>query len=123
MIAHITINVSDYEKSREFYLKALAPLGYEIGKEFADEKVIGLGANDKTDFWIYGGGCKQPMHVAFGAQGMEEVEEFYKAAMAAGGKDNGSPGYHIEYHAGYYGAFVFDPDGHNIEAVWHDPSK
>jgi predicted lactoylglutathione lyase len=123
MIAHITINVSDYRKSKDFYLKALAPLGYNVEMEFPEDGVLGLGAHDKTDFWLHGGEFKQAVHVAFGANGKEEVDAFYKAAIAAGGKDNGGPGYHTEYHEGYYGAFVYDSDGNNIEAVWHDPSK
>lgn len=123
MIAHVTINVSDFSKSKEFYTKALAALGYEVKAEFVEEKVVGMGADGKTDFWIYGGGCREPIHVAFAANGKEQVVAFYQAAIEAGGKDNGAPGYHTEYHAGYYGAFVFDPDGNNIEAVWHDPSK
>ncbi len=120
MIAHVSINVSDFGKSKEFYTKALAPLGYELIKEFPEWSVAGFGANKKPDFWIHGGAFSQATHIAFLAHGKGTVEAFYKAAMEAGGKDNGMPEYQVEYHPGYYGAFVFDPDGNNIEAVFHD---
>lgn len=122
------LDVTDPVKSRNFYEKALAPLGYqvmtEIPKEFTDNKVVlGLGVPPKPDFWMVEGQPNTPrLHVAFRAETREEVDQFYKAALAAGGKDNGAPGIRAHYHKDYYGAFVYDPDGHNIEAVCHKPS-
>lgn len=122
MIAHASVNVSDYQKSKDFYLAALKPLGFNIVKELPEWKVAGFGV-EHGDLWIYGMGCKQGTHVAFHAKNKEEVDAFYKAAMEAGGKDNGAPGYETEYAPGYYAAFVYDLDGNNIEAVWMDPTK
>ncbi|HML93924.1 MAG TPA: VOC family protein [Thermodesulfobacteriota bacterium] len=120
IIDHIGIRVSDYEASKEFYLKALAPLGYGIVMEF--EGVAGFGIHGKPEFWIgRGDGTVRPAHVAFKAGNREQVRKFYDAAISAGGKDNGPPGIREMYHPTYYGAFVFDPDGYNIEAVCHDP--
>jgi catechol 2,3-dioxygenase-like lactoylglutathione lyase family enzyme len=118
MIAHTGLAVSDYQTSKAFYKKALAPLGYENNMEHGQ----GAGFNDgkNTDFWIGKSDQVVPTHVAFEAKNKEEVEAFYKAALAAGGIDNGGPGYRRDYWPGYYAAFVYDPDGHNIEAVWYD---
>ena len=126
MIDHIGFPVSDYEKSKAFYLKALEPLGYslvmEVPQEQSDHSAAGFGANGKPDFWIGGeGGLSKPLHVAIVAGARAIVDAFYKAAMAAGGRDNGPPGIRAHYHPNYYGAFVLDPDGHNIEAVCHAP--
>jgi catechol 2,3-dioxygenase-like lactoylglutathione lyase family enzyme len=126
MIDHIGFPVSDYEKSKAFYLKALEPLGYslvmEVTQEQSDHSAAGFGANGKPDFWIGGeGGLSKPLHVAIVAGARAIVDAFYKAAMAAGGRDNGPPGIRAHYHPNYYGAFVLDPDGHNIEAVCHAP--
>jgi catechol 2,3-dioxygenase-like lactoylglutathione lyase family enzyme len=129
MIDHTGIGVSDPKKSRAFYEKALAPLGYEvlldIPTEYTGGKVVfGMGVPPKADFWINEGEPQTPkVHIAFSAANHKEVDEFYKAALAAGGKDNGAPGPRPHYHQHYYGAFVLDPDGHNIEAVCHDPQK
>ena len=124
MIDHTGFNVSDLEASKAFYLKALAPLGYGISLEF--EGAAGFGAQQGTgddpggDFWIGAGDPQTPrLHVAFRAANEEEVNAFYRAAIEAGGKDNGAPGERPHYHPGYYAAFVLDPDGHNIEAVYH----
>lgn len=127
MIDHTGLNVSDYAKSKAFYLAALAPLGYQVIKElpaqFAPEGAVGLGVPPKSDFWIAGGKPQSPpLHVAFRAESRTQVDAFYKAAMAAGGRDNGAPGIRAHYHPNYYGAFVLDPDGHNIEAVCHHPA-
>src|SRR5262249_33255508 len=109
-----------------FYLAALAPLGYQPIKELpshlAPDGAVGLGVPPKPDFWIAGGRPQSPpLHVAFRAASRAAVDSFYKAALAAGGRDNGPPGIRAHYHPNYYGAFVLDPDGHNVEAVCHDP--
>lgn len=126
MIDHTGLKMSNPKKSREFYDKALAPLGYqalkEIPTQYTDGKVvIGYGVPPKPDFWVAEGAPNEPrMHIAFRAQNHKQVDEFYKAALAAGGRDNGAPGPRPHYHEKYYGAFVLDPDGHNIEAVCHE---
>lgn len=125
MIDHIGINVSDYNKSKEFYKKALLPIGYqllmEVPKEYTNGLgVSGFGAAPTPDFWISEGTANKPhVHVAFRVDAQKTVDEFYAAAIAAGGRDNGKPGPRPHYHEKYYGAFVLDPDGHNIEAVFH----
>jgi len=120
MIAHTTLHVSDYTKSKAFYVKALAPLGYTNNMEYGEAAGFNDGTN--TDFWIAREDTVVPTHLAFEAGSRQEVEAFYKAALAAGAIDNGGPGYR-DYWPGYYAAFVYDPDGHNIEAVWYDYSK
>jgi catechol 2,3-dioxygenase-like lactoylglutathione lyase family enzyme len=118
LIDHIGVAISDYERSKEFYLKALAPLN--IGLVVEIQGWAGFGGNGKTDFWFGPDDTVQsPMHIAFVAESREKVEQFYTAAIAAGARDNGKPGVRPEYHRNYYGAFVIDPDGHNIEAVCH----
>ncbi len=128
MIDHIGFAVSDYEKSKAFYTKALAPLGYTLIMEVDAEgnpsgaPAAGFGEGGKPDFWIGGEGkLEKPVHVAIVAKDRDSVDAFHRAALAAGGKDNGKPGLRPHYHPSYYGAFVFDPDGHNIEAVCHTP--
>lgn len=120
MIAHTGLHVSDYARSRTFYLAVLKPLGYRNNMEFGDSAGFNDGKN--TDFWIHRTDRVVPSHLAFEARSREEVNAFHKAALAAGGKDNGAPGYR-DYSPGYYAGFAYDPDGHNIEAVWYDPSK
>ena len=120
MIAHTTLPVSDYRRSKDFYIKALEPLGYRNNMEYGEAAGFNDGKN--TDFWITKENTVTPLHVAFEAKSSAEVETFHKAAIAAGGKDNGGPGYR-DYWPGYYAAFVYDPDGNNIEAVWYDYSK
>ena len=120
MIAHTTLPVSDYRKSKAFYGKALAPLGYHNNMEFGEASGFNDGKN--TDFWIAHQDDVEPTHLAFEAASREQVHAFHAAALAAGAKDNGAPGYR-DYWPGYYAAFVHDPDGHNIEAVWYDHSK
>ena len=127
MIDHIGFPVSDYARSKDFYLKALAPLGYvlvmEVQQDANDAPAAGFGAGGKPDFWIGGeGGLNKPVHIAITAKDRPTVDAFYKAAIAAGAKDNGPPGLRSHYHANYYGAFVLDFDGHNIEAVCHAPA-
>lgn len=120
IIDHIGLSVSNCEKSKAFYVKALAPLGIELAMEV--HGWVGFGKNQKPEFWFgVGNFVHQPLHVAFIAENRAQVRAFYEAAIAAGGKDNGKPGVREIYHANYYGAFVFDPDGHNIEAVCHKP--
>jgi len=126
MIDHIGFPVSDYARAKAFYAKALAPLGYvlimEVQQNEQDAPAAGFGRDGKPDFWIGGeGGLGKALHVAILAQDRAEVDAFHAAAMAAGGKDNGPPGVRAHYHPNYYGAFVLDPDGHNIEAVCHKP--
>jgi len=129
MIDHTGLQVSDPAKSRQFYERALAPLGYsvlmEVPPEFTGGRVVlGYGVAPKADFWMAQGQPNEPrIHIAFRAENHQQVEAFYRAALAAGGKDNGPPGPRPQYHPGYYGAFVLDPDGHNIEAVCHPPQK
>ncbi len=119
MIDHTTVGVADYHRSREFYQKALAPLGYEILTEFGED-AAGYGAEGYSDFWIEaGGGNEPPLHVAFRAPSRDAVHQFYQAALDAGARDNGGPGFR-DYDPGYYAAFVLDPDGHNVEVVYHD---
>jgi catechol 2,3-dioxygenase-like lactoylglutathione lyase family enzyme len=125
MIDHTGVSITDPKKSRSFYEKALAPLGYKIIMEVPVEHtggvmVLGMGVPPKPDFWLHEGTAQTPrVHIAFRADDRAQVDAFYQAAIAAGGKDNGPPGPRPHYHAGYYGAFVLDPDGHNIEACCH----
>jgi catechol 2,3-dioxygenase-like lactoylglutathione lyase family enzyme len=128
MIDHISVKVKDLARSKLFYSAALAPIGYELLAEFPAEvtganHVAGFGVAGKCDFWIaVGAPNRPPVHVAFRAATHAEVDAFHLAAIAAGGRDNGAPGPRPHYHADYYGAFVFDPDGHNIEVVCHGPA-
>lgn len=123
MIDHTGLKISDPEKSRTFYSRALAPIGYkiimEVPKEYTDgATVLGYGLPPKPDFWIGEGTPNEPrIHIAFRAESRKQVDEFHRAALEAGGKDNGAPGPRPHYHEDYYGAFVLDPDGHNIEVV------
>lgn len=122
MIAHTSIPVSDYQKAKDFYTKVLGTLGYTQTMEYGE--AAGFNDGENTDFWI---GVNEkgvvPIHVAFAAKNKEEVENFYKTALAEGAADNGGPGYRKEYWPGYYAAFFHDPDGHNIEAVFYDHSQ
>ncbi len=121
MLDHVTLGVISLTRSTEFYDRALQPLGIErLSRE--GRKFVGYGANGKAFFWI---GERDEVvsstHVAFGAPDRMAVDAFHAAAIAAGGHDNGKPGLRPQYHHHYYGAFVLDPDGHNIEAVSHSP--
>jgi len=118
MLDHITLNVKDTTRSRKFYQKALAPLGYEIVYKY--EGGVGFGVAGKPDFWIRKGKpAPGGTHVAFHSPARTKVNAFHAAALKAGGKDNGKPGIRAHYHPTYYAAFVFDPDGNNVEAVCH----
>ena len=127
MIDHTGLNVSDPVKSRRFYEQALAPLGYKVLMEVPVEftggaVVVGFGVPPKPDFWMNQASPQVPhIHIAFHAQNRAAVDAFYRAAIAAGGRDNGPPGLRPHYHNNYYGAFVLDPDGHNVEACCHTP--
>ena len=129
LLDHVTLMVSDYARSKAFYEKALAPLGVKQIMEFG--KACGFGRENKPDFWIGQGPTSfqkpedlkiiTPTHIAFHARSRDEVDAFYTAALSAGGRDFGKPGLREAYHPHYYGAFVLDPDGHDIEAVSHKP--
>ena len=120
MIAHTTLPVRDYLRSKTFYTKVLEPLGYRNNMEYGDS--AGFNDGENTDFWISSNKTVVALHLAFAVKSAAEVQAFHRAAIAAGARDNGSPGYR-DYSPGYYAAFVLDPDGHNIEAVWYEPSK
>jgi len=128
MIDHLGIRVGNIRNSTQFYRLALAPLGYSLLMEVpasvsGTTDFAGFGVSPKPDFWIGGGSPNEPpVHVAFRASCRAEVDAFHAAAVAAGGRDNGAPGLRPHYHPDYYGAFVLDPDGHNIEAVCHSPA-
>ncbi|AYG66295.1 MULTISPECIES: VOC family protein [unclassified Rhizobium] len=121
MLDHVTIGVRDLERSKIFYDRALRPLGIE--RLYAEgETFAGYGAGPKAFLWIGQRDAPQTSaHVALTAGSREIVDEFHQAALAAGGIDNGAPGLRPHYHQNYYGAFILDPDGHNIEAVCHLP--
>ena len=118
MLDHVTATVSDVDQAKEFYGKALEPLGYSMQAEFPGAAGFGTGAGI-PDFWIASNEERGAAHIAFSAEDRATVDAFYEAAMAAGGKDNGAPGLRPHYHENYYAAFVHDADGNNIEAVCH----
>ena len=126
-VDHTSLSVFDFAKAKAFYTAALKPLGITLLMEFpkavtGNVDVAGLGSNGKPFFWLADAGKTSPrIHIAFVANTRAEVDAFYKAAIAAGGKDNGAPGLRTMYHPSYYGAFVLDADGHNVEAVCHKP--
>lgn len=127
MLDHIGLTVSDFARARAFFDAALAPLGIAKVMEAPPELTggenhMGYGSEGRPYFWIGTGGPPTGrLHVAFAAGDRAKVDAFYAAALAAGGTDNGPPGVRAHYHPNYYGAFVLDPDGHNIEAVCHAP--
>jgi catechol 2,3-dioxygenase-like lactoylglutathione lyase family enzyme len=121
VLDHVGIPVRNLAVSRDFYLAALAPLGYELLMQPA-EHVCGFGRDAKPDFWIRSGEAGREVHIAFAAPDRPTVDAFHAAALAAGGRDNGGPGVREIYHPHYYGAFVLDPDGNNVEAVHHGPA-
>ncbi|WP_213958482.1 VOC family protein [Variovorax sp. dw_954] len=128
MIDHTGLTVSDFARSKAFYTEALAPIGYALLMEVPASLSghgdnAGFGVAPKPDFWIAAGTANvPPIHIAFRVDTRAQVDAFHAAALAAGGKDNGAPGLRPHYHPNYYGAFVRDPDGHNIEAVCHAPA-
>jgi catechol 2,3-dioxygenase-like lactoylglutathione lyase family enzyme len=122
MLDHVGLNVRDYAVSRRFYEQALGPLGFHVVMAFDEWRAAGFGPEQKPIFWIsqrepYGTGT----HVSFACDDRATVDRFHAAALAAGGDDNGAPGVRAHYHPSYYGAFVLDPDGNNVEAVCHRP--
>jgi catechol 2,3-dioxygenase-like lactoylglutathione lyase family enzyme len=120
MYDHVVFGVSDYEASKAFFLKALAPLGADDVQE--GPLGIEISAKGQASLCMFQTDEKPAyLHLAFTAQNRQQVEAFYRAALEAGGKDNGAPGLRPEYHGRYYAAFVIGPDGHNIEAVFHEP--
>jgi catechol 2,3-dioxygenase-like lactoylglutathione lyase family enzyme len=122
VIDHLSIGVRDLARSRDFYRAALAPLGFqEQGAWSEDDREVAFGPPEIDDFAISLAYEPGTVHVAFAAEDREQVDAFHAAALAAGGRDNGAPGPRPQYSPGYYGAFVLDPDGHNVEAVFHDP--
>ncbi|CAB3875398.1 VOC family protein [Achromobacter sp. K91] len=127
MLDHVEIHVSDFERSRMFYRSALAALGYIPRKVLETGMGFGVGQPHESEdpggeFWIHQGTPSTPrVHLAFRARSRAEVDSFHQAALAAGGRDNGGPGLRPQYHPHYYGAFILDPDGYNIEAVCHRP--
>ncbi|MER9319378.1 VOC family protein [Mesorhizobium sp. M0659] len=127
MIDHLGINVADFDASKAFYDQAIAPLGasliYMVPLEYTGGAKVGGYGRDRPVFWLHASDDKPRthQHVAFTARSRTEVDAFHAAALAAGGKDNGGPGLRPHYHPDYYGAFVLDPDGNNVEAVCHAP--
>jgi catechol 2,3-dioxygenase-like lactoylglutathione lyase family enzyme len=123
MFDHVNFGVSDYAASKEFFVKALEPLGVAILSEGLPTYGVELGLPDgKSSLCMFQTEEKPAhLHLAFVAESRQQVEEFHRAALEAGGKDNGAPGLRPHYHANYYAAFVIAPDGHNIEVVCHDP--
>ncbi len=127
ILDHITLVVSNYARSKTFYEMVLAPLGAKVVMEYGP--ACGFGPDGKPEFWIGTGPASfqkpeqlkivTPTHIAFAAKNRAEVDAFYQAAINAGGKDFGAPGVRKDYHPNYYAAFILDPDGHNIEAVYH----
>ena len=128
IIDHFGLGVSDYERAKAFYRAALAPLGITLVMEFGPDQTAGkvhacgFGREGKPEFWIGSDGkTTPPMHFAFVAESRAAVRAFHEAALRAGGRDHGAPGLRPQYHPSYYGAFVLDLDGHNVEAVCHVP--
>ena len=133
MLDHVSLRVADYARSKEFYRAVLAPLGYKLAMEAVSG--AGFSRGPIPSFWVKQrepgaraevveptplAGCGGPqVHVAFATESRAMVDDFHRAALAAGARDNGAPAVRPEYHPNYYGAFVLDPDGHNIEAVCH----
>jgi catechol 2,3-dioxygenase-like lactoylglutathione lyase family enzyme len=132
MLDHIGITVADFDRSRNFYEQVLAPLGYRIVMEVtpemtgSDARYLGFGTDGKPSFWIGANGnavTQGGLHIALSASSRSAVDAFHQAALAAGARDNGAPGIRAHYHPNYYGAFVIDPNGHNLEAVCHAPEN
>jgi catechol 2,3-dioxygenase-like lactoylglutathione lyase family enzyme len=123
MFDHVGLNVRDYAGSRAFYERALAPLGYRVVMAFDEWKACAFGTDEKPVFWVcerepFGTGT----HIAFAADDHATVDAFHEEALGAGGIDNGPPGIREQYHPNYYGAFVHDLDGNNVEVVCHAPA-
>ena len=123
MFDHVKFGVSDYAASKTFFLKALEPLGVAVASEGSPTYGVELSQPEGTVSLCLCQTEEKPahLHLAFAAENRQQVEAFYRAALAAGGRDNGAPGLRPNYHANYYAAFVIGPDGHNIEVVCHKP--
>ncbi|MBK9136085.1 MAG: VOC family protein [Betaproteobacteria bacterium] len=120
MFDHVGFGVTHLAESKAFFVNALKPLGVSVAME--GPYGVGMGQNNKPSLWLFETQERPAhLHIAFAANSRADVDAFYRAALAAGGKDNGAPGLRPQYHANYYGAFVIGPDGHNIEAVCHKP--
>jgi catechol 2,3-dioxygenase-like lactoylglutathione lyase family enzyme len=121
MFDHLDIGVTDLARSKAFFLGALRPLGAGVAME--GPYGVGIGRGGKPSLWLSEATqTPAPLHLAFVADSRAQVDAFYQAALAAGGRDNGAPGLRPEYHPDYYGAFVIGPAGHNVEAVCHKPA-
>lgn len=126
MFDHLALPVADLDQARRFYEQALAPLGIEVVKVHPDAVGLarGRGRADEQELWLTRAThAPAPLHLAFAASGRGQVDAFHRAALAAGGRDHGSPGLRPQYHEHYYAAFVIGPDGHNLEAVCHQPGE
>ena len=119
MFDHVQLKVRDFRKSLAFYRAALAPLGFEAQHVDEQEKSAGFGPKGSVGLWIAEGGPQSPVHVAFASTSRNAVARFHEAGLEAGGKDNGKPGLRPDYSKDYYAAFLYDPDGNNVEAVTH----
>lgn len=118
MLEHVTVPVTDFDRAKRFYVAALGPLGYMLYRDYSPE-AAGFLEGESTSLWIAKKEGKiTPIHVALRGNSKKAVQEFYAAALAAGGKDNGGPGFRLDYGDDYYAAFVLDPDGNNIEACF-----
>ncbi|HYB90524.1 MAG TPA: VOC family protein [Candidatus Binataceae bacterium] len=122
MIDHIGLKVTNFERSRQFYAKALEPLGYRAEYDDPKNKAAGFGSKGALDLWIGEAVPAARVHIALRGPNRAAVRQFHEAAIAAGGKDNGAPGLRTEYTPTYYAAFVLDPDGNNLEVVCHEPA-
>jgi predicted lactoylglutathione lyase len=121
MFDHVGFGVTDLAASKQFYLQALAPVSAKLVME--GEYGVGIGPGDKPSLWLFQTTEKPAhLHMAFVAESRQQVDAFHKAALAAGGQDNGAPGLRPQYHENYYGAFIIGPDGHNVEVVCHKPA-
>ena len=121
MLDHVTLNVSNAAKAKQFYTKALQPLGYSLSKEY--DGGFDIGVDGESSIWAQQAKVERPAHLSIRAEDREQVDAFYRSALAAGGKDNGKPGIREKYASDYYAAFVLDPDGNNVEAVCHGSMK
>lgn len=117
MLDHVSLNVSNAAKAKNFYAKALEPLGYTVVQEY--DGGFGIRADSGSSVWTQEAKVQEPVHLGFRVNDRKQVDAFYDAAIAAGGKDNGKPGIREKYAPDYYAAFVLDPDGNNVEAVCH----
>lgn len=123
MFDHVKFGVSDYEASKAFFAKALEPLGVVVVAEGAPTYGVELCGKGEASLCLFQTQERPaPLHLAFTAENRQQVEAFYRAALEAGGKDNGAPGLRPQYSGNYYAAFVIGPDGHNVEAVCHEPA-